>query len=67
MDGYTVFWAKDRVEELKKAGDAGPIRVVFGGRHLREPSLIKAKVGAEENNVWLVCAKVAGYDVALGF
>ena len=45
MDGYTVFWAKDRVEELKKAGDAGPIRVVYGGRHLREPSLVKVKVG----------------------
>lgn len=45
MSGYMVFWSKDRIKALNKAGDNGPIHVIYGGRHTKEPSLKKIKVG----------------------
>jgi len=45
MSGYMIFWSQDHVKKLKKAGDNGPIQVVYGGRHTKEPSLKKIKVG----------------------
>ena len=45
MSGYMIFWSQDHVKKLKKAGDNGPIQVVYGGRHSKEPSLKKIKVG----------------------
>jgi hypothetical protein len=45
MSGYMVFWSQDHVKKLKAAGDNGPIKVVYGGRHSKEPSLKKIKVG----------------------
>ena len=40
-----IFWSQDHVKALKKAGDNGPLRVIYGGRHTKEPSLKKIKVG----------------------
>ena len=45
MNGYMVFWSQDHVKKLKAAGDNGPIKVVYGGCHSKEPSLKKIKVG----------------------
>ena len=45
MSGYMIFWSKERIKELKKGGDKGPICVVYGGRHKQEPALGKIKVG----------------------
>lgn len=45
MAHYIVYWPQDRVQELKKAGDKGPIKVVFGSIHSRMPSIVSVKVG----------------------
>ncbi|GFI66571.1 hypothetical protein IMSAG192_00091 [Muribaculaceae bacterium] len=45
MAYYTVYWSKDRLEELRKADDNGPIKVVFGSIHSRMPSIASIKVG----------------------
>lgn len=45
MAHFMVYWPQDRVEELKKAGDTGPIRVVFGSIHSRMPTIASIKVG----------------------
>lgn len=45
MPGYMVYWPKDRVEEIKKAGDVGPIKVVLGSIHLRMPTIVSIKEG----------------------
>ena len=45
MAYYTVFWPKDWVDEIKKAGDNGPIKVIFGSIHTRMPSVASIKVG----------------------
>lgn len=45
MAGYMVYWPQDRVKELQKAGDAGPIKVVFGSIHARMPAITSVKVG----------------------
>jgi hypothetical protein len=43
---YTVMWAKDRCDSLRKAGDTGkPLTVLFGGIHQSVPSLKRAGVG----------------------
>lgn len=39
---YTVLWTGDHCKRLNRAGDAGkPLRVVFGGSHLSQPSLTR--------------------------
>ena len=45
MPGYMVYWPQDRVKELEKAGDTGPIKVVLGSVHSRMPSIASVKVG----------------------
>ncbi len=45
MPGYMVYWPQDRVKELEKAGDIGPIKVVLGSVHSRMPSIASVKVG----------------------
>ena len=45
MAGYMVYWPQDRVKELQKAGDEGPIKVVFGSVHARMPAITSVKVG----------------------
>ena len=38
MIGYIVYWPQDRVKEIQKAGDAGPVKVVLGSIHSRMPA-----------------------------
>lgn len=45
MAYYTVYWPQDHVEALKKAGDTGPIRVVFGSIHNRMPTIASVREG----------------------
>lgn len=45
MAHYMVYWPQDWVQELKKAGDTGPIKVVFGSIHSRMPSIVSIKAG----------------------
>lgn len=45
MAGYIVYWPQDRVKELQKAGDTGPIKVVLGSIHARMPTIVSVKVG----------------------
>ena len=45
MSGYIVYWPKEQIRKLKKAGDVGPIRVVLGSIHTKMPSIAKVKVG----------------------
>lgn len=45
MANYIVYWPQDWVQQLKKAGDQGPIKVVFGSIHSRMPSIVSVKVG----------------------
>lgn len=45
MPGYIVYWPQDHVKKLEKAGDQGPIRVVFGSIHARMPAISSIQVG----------------------
>lgn len=45
MAYYTVYWPQDRIEELKKAGDTGPIKVVYGSIHSRMPAISSINEG----------------------
>ena len=45
MAGYMVYWGKDYVKELEKAGDKGPFKVVYGNQHQIMPSISAVKVG----------------------
>lgn len=45
MAGYMTYWPQDRVRELQKAGDTGPILAAFGSIHSRMPSIASVKVG----------------------
>lgn len=45
MAYYMVFWPQDRVQQLMKAKDEGPIRVVLGSIHARMPTIASVKVG----------------------
>ena len=45
MAGYMVCWPQDRWKEIKKAGDAGPIKVAYGSIHARMPTIASVKVG----------------------
>ncbi len=45
MAGYIVYWPKEQVKKLQKAGDTGPISVVFGSVHSRMPTINSVKVG----------------------
>ncbi len=45
MIGYMVYWPQDRVKEIQKAGDTGPIKVVLGSIHSRMPTIASVKEG----------------------
>lgn len=45
MPGYMVYWPQDRVNEIQKAGDVGPIKVILGSIHSRMPSIASIKEG----------------------
>lgn len=45
MEHYIVYWPQDIVNNLKKAGDKGPIKVVYGSIHSRMPSIASVKEG----------------------
>lgn len=45
MAYFIVYWPQDHVEKLRKAGDTGPIKVVFGSIHSRMPTIASVKVG----------------------
>ena len=45
MAPYIIYWPQDWVQELKKAGDKGPIKVVLGSIPSRMPSIVSVKVG----------------------
>lgn len=45
MAYYMVYWPQDRVEDLRKAGDKGPIKVILGSIHSRMPTVVSIKVG----------------------
>ena len=45
MAGYMVCWPQDRWKQIKKAGDTGPIQVVYGSIHARMPTIVSIQVG----------------------
>ena len=45
MAHYMVYWPQDWVQKLEKAGDHGPVKVVFGSIHSRMPSIVSIKTG----------------------
>lgn len=45
MAGYLVFWSREYLKKLEKAGDRGPLSVVFGGRHSKMPALAGVRPG----------------------
>ncbi len=45
MSGYIVYWAKDYVTAVKKSGDKGPLKVVYGSPHTVMPYISSVKVG----------------------
>ena len=45
MAHFMVYWPQDWVDELKKAGDKGPIKVVYGSIHSRMPTIASVKAG----------------------
>ena len=40
-----VYWPQDWVSELNKAGDTGPVKVVYGSIHSRMPTISSIQVG----------------------
>lgn len=45
MAGYLTFWSKEHVRNLERAGDQGPLSVIYGGPHTKMPSLAAVKPG----------------------
>lgn len=45
MAGYMVYWPQDILQKWTKAGEHGPIRVVYGSIHSRMPTIASIKVG----------------------
>ncbi len=45
MNGYITFWSQDYVKELRKAGDSGQFKVVYGSHHTRMPYISSLKIG----------------------
>lgn len=45
MNAYFIFWPNDWCKRLLKAGDEGPLQVVYGGPHSSVPSLGKVQQG----------------------
>ena len=45
MAGYITYWSKEHVRALEKAGDSGPLSVIYGGPHTKMPSIASLKPG----------------------
>ncbi len=45
MAGYLTFWSKEHVRTLERAGDRGPLSVIYGGPHTKMPSLAAVRPG----------------------
>lgn len=45
MAGYLTFWSKEHVRSLERAGDQGPLSVIYGGPHTKMPSIAAVKPG----------------------
>ena len=45
MSGFITYFPKEQVKALEKAGDKGPISVIFGSIHTKMPSIKSVKVG----------------------
>lgn len=45
MAGYITFWSKDHVRNLERAGDSGPLSVIYGGPHTKMPSIVSVRPG----------------------
>lgn len=45
MAGYMTYWPGEQLRALKKAGDIGPIKVMYGSIHSKMPSIDSVKVG----------------------
>ncbi len=45
MSGFMVYWSKEYVSKVQKAGDTGPLKVVYGSHHTIMPHIKSVKVG----------------------
>lgn len=45
MPAYMVYWPQERFKEVQKAGDTGPIKVIYGSIHTRMPTIASIKEG----------------------
>lgn len=45
MAGYMPYWPSEQLRALKKAGDIGPLKVMYGSIHSKMPSIDSVKVG----------------------
>lgn len=45
MAGYMTYWPGEQLKALKKAGDTGPIKVMYGSIHSKMPSIESVKEG----------------------
>lgn len=45
MSGYITFWSKEYVRILERAGDQGPLSVIYGGPHTKMPSIAAVRPG----------------------
>jgi len=52
-NAYVTLWTKARCGWLRRVGDRGPLRVIFGGPHTSLPSLANLRVGDTIFPVWI--------------
>lgn len=45
MNGYIVYWTQEQMKKLEKAGDKGPLRVIYGSQHTAMPSITSVRKG----------------------
>ena len=45
MNGYIVYWTQEQIRKLEKAGDKGPLCVIYGSHYTAMPSISSVKVG----------------------
>lgn len=45
MAGYITYWSKEHVRALERAGDRGPLTVIYGGPHTKMPSIAAVRPG----------------------
>ncbi|MBR1528515.1 MAG: hypothetical protein IJ642_04335 [Oscillospiraceae bacterium] len=64
MNGYITFWSQEYVRDLRKAGDSGQFKVVYGSHHTRMPYISSLKIGdiiypvAIENGTLCIMARL---------